>query len=33
LLTGLGGRLYRRYLLDGRPIDADDIGGAGEGKR
>lgn len=33
LLTGLGGRLYRRYLLDGRPIDADNIDGASEGKR
>ena len=33
LLTALGGRLYRQYLLDGRPIDADNIGGAAEGKR
>lgn len=26
LLTGLGGRLHRRYLFDGRPVDADALG-------
>lgn len=34
LLTGLGDRLLRRYLLDGRPIDPDAIeGDVVEGKR
>jgi alanine racemase len=32
LLTGLGGRLSRQYLLDGRPISPDEIDGAAEGK-
>lgn len=32
LLTGLGGRLSRQYLLDGRPTSPDEIDGAAEGK-
>lgn len=32
LLTGLGGRLSRQYLLDGRPTSTGEIDGAAEGK-